>query len=66
MDDKMDDNIGKLIKLKIFLIQSQIQWKAYNYNRIIREKESGDIFGKNWRFVYNISDKTMIICEKKY
>ena len=61
--DKMD-NIGKLIKLKIFLIKSQIQRKAYKYNTIIREKESRDIFGKNWRFLYNISDKIMEIYEK--
>ena len=44
MYDKMDDNVGKLIKLKIFLIKSQMQWKAYKYNSNMSEKESVDIF----------------------
>ena len=44
MYDIIDDYIGQLIKLKIFLENSQIQGQAFKYNKNVIEKVAGDIF----------------------
>ena len=40
----MDDNLGKLIKLKIFFDKISDKMRAIQIQLYISEKESGDIF----------------------
>ena len=62
MDDKMDNNIGKLIKLKIFWYN--LRFNERYTNTAIYEWKNGDIFWKTedfclpfliklWKFMWN-------------